>query len=70
VRGIGGAGGGGAAGACGTLVGAVTHPATHTANTIASATEGVLTRNEFARVGMSMAAMIGSDSSGVDGVEF
>jgi hypothetical protein len=32
--------------------------------------EGGLTRSEFARVGRSMAAMIVSDSSGMDGVEF
>jgi hypothetical protein len=70
LRGIGGAAGGGGAGACGTLVGAVTQPPSSTANAIASATEGVSTRSQFARVGKSMAAMIGSDSSGMDGVEF
>jgi len=72
LRGVGGAAGGGdgTAGACGTLVGAVTQPASNVANTIASTTEGIFTRSEFARVGKSMAAMIGSDSSGMDGVEF
>jgi hypothetical protein len=69
LRGIGGAVGGGG-GACGTLVGAVAQPASSTVNTIASAMEGGLTRSEFARVGRSMAAMIVSDSSGMDGVEF
>jgi hypothetical protein len=69
LRGIGGAVGGGD-GASGVLMGAVAQPATSVANTIASAIEGVVTRCVFARVGKAMAAMIGSDSSGMDGVEF
>jgi hypothetical protein len=70
LRGIGGAAGGGAAGACGTLVGAVTQPASSTASVIAGATKDLLKRSRFARVREAMAAMIGSDSSGMDGVEF
>jgi hypothetical protein len=69
LRGIGGAVGGGD-GASGALIGAVAQPATSAANTIASAIEGVVTRCVFARAGKAMAAMIGSDSSGMDGVEF
>ena len=73
LRGIGGAagaGGGGAAGACGALVGTVTQPATSAANSAAIATQRAVTRREFSLVGKSMAAMVESDSPGMDGVEF
>jgi hypothetical protein len=73
LRGIGGAaggGGGGATGACGALVGAVAQPASSAANIIAIAAERIVARRALARIGMCMEAMIGPDSSGVDGVEF
>jgi hypothetical protein len=72
LRGIGGAvgvGGVGAAGASGAL-GAIAHPASNAANSVASATERIVTRCEFARIDKGMAAMIESDSPGMDGVEF
>jgi len=72
LRGSGGAagGGGGATGACGALVGAVAQPVSNAASVIAIATERIVAGRAFVRIGMCMEAMTGSDSSGVDGVEF
>ena len=74
LRGIGGAvgfwTGGGDTGAVGPVVGAVTQPASTLANTIASTPERIVMQRVVARIGMCREAMIGSDSFGMDGVEF